>query len=161
MNRRRAIVAVLCAIAVLVPTTAETGCGAEGPPGTAATGNPGPNFKPKETDLIIRFEWEGNNRRPIYAFYSVPNYVQSTDSQTCPVGIHSFSALGPSGGVTCRWHKYTYGNAHATIWQTGAGTVGCSISTGGFFEQEHDARAWKRIGEKISCDYDNPKPGNA
>jgi hypothetical protein len=36
VNRRRA---VLCAIAVLVPTTAETGCGAEGPPGTAATGN--------------------------------------------------------------------------------------------------------------------------
>jgi hypothetical protein len=160
VNRRRAIVAGLLGLIVLTAATGETGCGAEGPPGTAATGNPGPNFKPKETDLIVEFSWEGNNRRPIYMFYSIPNYVKPADP-TCPVGTHSFSALGPSGGITCRWHKFTYGSAHATIWQTGVGAVGCSIATGTIIPQEHDAVSSRKIGEKISCDYDNPKPGNA
>jgi hypothetical protein len=118
-------------------------------------------LKPKETDLIVEFDWEGNSRRPIYMFYLVPDYLKPVDPQNCPAGTHSFSTTRTPGSFSCRWHKYTYGNAHATIWQTGVGTIGCSVSTGTIIPQEHDAVSSRKIGEKISCDYNNPKPGGA
>jgi hypothetical protein len=155
----RKIVAVVLAAAVFALVSAEGSCGGEGAPGGAATD--APHLKPKETDLVVEFEWEGNARRPIYMFYSVPDYLKPADPQACPVGTHSFSTTRTPGSFVCRWHKFSYGNVHGTIWQTGAGTVGCKIATGTIFEDEQDGHAWQRIGEKLSCDYNNPKPGNA
>jgi hypothetical protein len=159
MMRNRKLLALLLGPVIFIALSAEGSCGGEGVPGGAATG--GPALKPKETDLIVKFEWEGRSKRPIYGIYYVPDYVQAAYPAVCPAGAHSFSWLGPSGATECRFHKYSYGKVHVSIWQTGAGTVGCGIGTGSLFTQWHEERSWKRIGEKLSCDYDNPRPGNA